>query len=212
MKKRTTKKKTAIKSQKAKRPTAPAGYVEVLADMKGLSSPNIWRTRQFFRSCRDINVWLQHDDPKQVGGQGAEKLASALRETDRGLQQENLASALRDSDSRIVATLSQQLPSPGLAELVVSLSWTHHTIIFGAVDDPAERYFYMAMSARERWSVREVRRQIDADLFTRYVSVKSHPEKCLPAEAKSGDLLPFKDHYILEFLGLEDEHSESQLR
>lgn len=70
----------------------------------------------------------------------------------------------------------------------------------------------MAMSARERWSVREVRRQIDADLFTRYVSVKSHPEKCLPAEAESGDLLPFKDHYILEFLGLEDEHSESQLR
>jgi len=34
----------------------------------------------------------------------------------------------------------------------------------------------------------------------------------LPTDAESGDLMPFKDHYILEFLGLDDEHSEKQLR
>jgi len=61
-------------------------------------------------------------------------------------------------------------------------------------------------------SVRELRRQIASDLFTRYVSVKSHPEQCLPEVAEQGDLLPFKDHYILEFLGLEDEHTERELR
>lgn len=32
------------------------------------------------------------------------------------------------------------------------------------------------------------------------------PEKCLPAAAEQGDLLPFKDHYLLDFLGLEESH------
>jgi len=85
-------------------------------------------------------------------------------------------------------------------------------MIVGAVESPAERYFYMAMAVRERWSVRELRRQIDSALFLRYMSVKRDPEKCLPDDAECGDLLPFKDHYILEFLGLEDEHSERELR
>ncbi len=85
-------------------------------------------------------------------------------------------------------------------------------MIVGAVESPAERYFYMAMSVRERWSVRELRRQIDSALFLRYMSVKREPEKCLPDEAESGELLPFKDHYVLEFLGLNEEHSERELR
>ena len=94
----------------------------------------------------------------------------------------------------------------------MNLSWSHHTEIFTATDSPAEHYFYMTMSIRERWSVRELRRQIDAALFERYMSVKRDPEKCLPTDAESGNLMPFKDHYILEFLGLEDEHSEKELR
>ena len=95
---------------------------------------------------------------------------------------------------------------------MMNLSWSHHTEIFTATDSPAEHYFYMTMSIRERWSVRELRRQIDAALFERYMSVKRDPEKCLPTDAESGNLMPFKDHYILEFLGLEDEHSEKELR
>jgi len=102
--------------------------------------------------------------------------------------------------------------SEDLRGLILGLSWSHQTIIIGAVAAPAERYFYMTMSVRERWSVRELRRQIESALFTRYVSVKSHPEKCLPEHPESGELLPFKDHYVLEFLGLEDEHTEKQLR
>jgi len=70
----------------------------------------------------------------------------------------------------------------------------------------------MAMSVRERWSVRELRRPIHASLFERYTSVKSEPEKCLPSATESRVLTPFKDHYILEFLGLEDEHTDKELR
>ena len=118
-----------------------------------------------------------------------------------------------------VGTVSRQLPpllegtvSAEFGGLILGLSWSQQTIIMGACDRPDERYFYMTMSVRERWSVRELRRQIDAALFERYVSVKRDPEKCLPTDAEHGDLLPFKDHYILEFLGLEDEHTEKELR
>ncbi len=49
-------------------------------------------------------------------------------------------------------------------------------------------------------------------MFTRYTTVLDNPERCLPANPESGDLLPFNDHYVLEFLGLEVEHTEKELR
>lgn len=85
----------------------------------------------------------------------------------------------------------EELTSPGLADVVFGLSWSHHCAIIGSVTRPEQHYFYMAMAVRERWSVRELRRQLDADLFTRYVSVKRDPEKRLPVAAEQGDLLFF---------------------
>ena len=96
--------------------------------------------------------------------------------------------------------------------MVESLSWSHHRTILGAGERADERYFYLVMAVRERWSVRELRRQIDSALFLRYMSVKRDPEKCLPDDAESGDLLPFRDHYVLEFLGLAEQHTEQELR
>jgi len=56
------------------------------------------------------------------------------------------------------------------------------------------------------------RRQTGAAFFVRYVSFKRDTEKCLPAVAEQGGLLLFKDHFTLEFLGLENEHSNKELR
>lgn len=82
---------------------------------------------------------------------------------------------------------------PGLGELrttVASLSWSHHRTILGSSQRADERYFYMVMAVGERCSVRELRRQIDSALFLRYMSVKRDPEKCLPGDTESGELLP----------------------
>ncbi len=176
-------------------------------DMKGLSSANIWRMRQLVLSCREIDEWLKADEPA-----GQEKVASALRETSMTEAAERLASAPRQLAGITHPDIGSSITSPALRSLITSLSWTHHTVLLGACGTPAERYFYMAMAVRERWSVRELRRQIESDLFTRYMSVREQPEKCLPAQPEAGELLPFKDHYVLEFLGLEEEHSEQELR
>ena len=159
-------------------------------DMKGLSLPNIWKMRQFYLSCREIGGWLHRG-----------KLSTPSRE--------------RKNEARpaeYLSTLSREIHSSRLLGLIGGLSWSHHTEICSSVEGPDARYFYLQMAVRERWSVRELRRQIDAGLFIRYMSVRRNPEKCLPGKAERGGLLPFKDHYILEFLGLSVDHSEWQLR
>lgn len=195
-------------------------------DMSGLSAFNLWRTRKFFLSCRETDAWLRCGLPDDRGTD-ATKLATVLPELDMAAdgnlpsrascrtpaREKKPATALQETRSgRFFSALSGDLATPGFAELVLQLSWSQHTIIMGACERSEERYFYMAMSVRERWSVRELRRQIDSALFLRYVSVRSEPEKCLPDVAEQGGLLPFKDHYILEFLGLQDEHTERELR
>lgn len=177
-------------------------------DMKGLSLANIWKMRQFYRSCGEIDLWLSSTLP-------ASKIGTAPRQLDARDELVSTVSRVSRSSAEataVLSTLSREFTSTEFAALIPRLSWSKHTEILAATQDLAERYFYMSMSARERWSVRELRRQIDAALFERYVSVKRDPEKCLSTDAEHGDLLPFKDHYVLEFLGLEDEHTEKELR
>lgn len=181
-------------------------------DMKGLTKENLFRTRKFFLASSEIDTWLNADEV------GNPKVATPSPQMGERKSRKRIVATVSpqltggNRQSEIVGALSPQFHSTTLAETIPAISWSHHKEIIGAVDDAAERYFYMTMSSRERWSVRELRRQIDSGLFLRYMSVKRDPEKCLSADAETGDLLPFKDHYILEFLGLEDEHSEKELR
>lgn len=198
-------------------------------DMKGLTKDNLFRMRKFCLACGEIDDWLRaantddSDKPKvatarrQLTGKSVaiKKLGAAPPQ----LQNDDAIAAVRSNLSRtagpravIVGAPPPQLQSAELNHVLRSLSWTRLTMIVGAVDSPAERYFYLAMAVRERWSVRELRRQIDSALFLRYMSVRRDPEKCLPADAEQGDLLPFKDHYVLEFLGLGEEYSEREFR
>lgn len=174
-------------------------------DMKGLMRSNLFRMRQFHRAWLEIDHWLVAGDSET-----AELSKSAIENKKVATLSQQFD--LPETQAEIVATLWRQFRSSGLPNLILAVSWSHHREVIGACDTPAERYFYLSMAVRERWSVRELRRQIDSDLFTRYVSVRDQPEKCLPEEAESGDLLPFKDHYVLEFLGLQEQHSEQQLR
>jgi predicted nuclease of restriction endonuclease-like (RecB) superfamily len=157
-------------------------------DMRGLSIKNLWKMRHLFVSYRQIEQWLES------GNASAETKPPPVR-----------------ANAPIVSTLSRQLP-PSLAAALPALSWSHHTAICSVSENPAERYFYLQMAIRERWSVRELARQVDAGLFLRYMSVARDPEKCLPEKTEQGPLLPFKDHYVLDFLGLEEQHTERQLR
>ncbi len=97
-----------------------------------------------------------------------------------------------------------------VAPLVRQLSWTHHLIILGQAKLPEEREFYMRMAIRDKWSKRELERQFRTALFARVVL---SPPKVSPlvTQTHPDASAVFRDSYVLEFLGLPDDHSESDL-
>jgi predicted nuclease of restriction endonuclease-like (RecB) superfamily len=97
-----------------------------------------------------------------------------------------------------------------VAPLVRQLPWSHHLIILGQSKRPEEREFYLRIAVRERWSKRELERQVNSALFARVVL---SPPKVLPAvrHLHPEALSIFKDAYNLEFLGLPQIHAEVDL-
>ncbi|WP_421861092.1 PDDEXK nuclease domain-containing protein [Parvibaculum sp.] len=97
-----------------------------------------------------------------------------------------------------------------VSALLRQLSWTHHLIILGQAKLPEEREFYMRMAVREKWSKRELERQFRAALFERVVLSPPKVSAAL-SQTQPDAASVFKDSYVLEFLGLPDDHSESDL-
>jgi predicted nuclease of restriction endonuclease-like (RecB) superfamily len=82
------------------------------------------------------------------------------------------------------------------------------------LDEPFKREFYEAECIRGNWSVRQLDRQIQSMLYERTALSKKKLAVISKAHEKPVPLKPedeIKDPYILEFLGLKDEYSESQL-
>ncbi len=97
-----------------------------------------------------------------------------------------------------------------VSALLTQLPWTHHLIILGQSKLPEEREFYMRMTVREKWSSRELERQFRTALFARVVL---SPPKVSPlvTQTHPDATVVFRDSYVLEFLGLPDDHSEADL-
>ena len=95
------------------------------------------------------------------------------------------------------------------------LSWTHYAHLLRVKSDYG-RNFYESESIRSGWSVRQLERQIESQFYERTAmsrdkasmlkkgALKKASDKITPAEE-------IKDPYVLEFLGLKDEYSESDL-
>lgn len=98
-----------------------------------------------------------------------------------------------------------------IAPLVRQLPWSHSLAILWRCKSLEERRLYLETAALERWSRRELERQVDGGLFLRAVA---NPAQALVAVAASWTDAPaeFKDSYPLEFLDLPWPHLEKDLR
>jgi predicted nuclease of restriction endonuclease-like (RecB) superfamily len=100
---------------------------------------------------------------------------------------------------------------PILVTLLRELSWTHNLLILSRSKRDEEREFYLRLCHREKWTKRELERQLDGALFERTVL---SPAKLSPAvrELHPDAAAIFKDTYLLEFLELPPQHSEADLQ
>lgn len=100
---------------------------------------------------------------------------------------------------------------PKLATLLRELSWSHNLAIMSRCKRAEEREFYVRLAGRERWSFRELQRQLAGALFER--TVLSPVKLSTPlAELHPDAATVFKDTYLVEFLQLPTGHSEADLQ
>ena len=95
------------------------------------------------------------------------------------------------------------------------LSWSHYVRLM-SVEKPHARLFYESEAVRGGWSVRQLDRQINTQFFERSARSKQQAamlvrgQRAKPEDAVSADE-EVRDPYLLEFLNLKDQYSESEL-
>lgn len=94
-----------------------------------------------------------------------------------------------------------------IALILCKVTWSNHLEILSQTKSPEEKFFYLLHCIKEKWSMRDLRRQLSSGYF----------ERIMLSDKKVSTLLTqlpqnlFKDPYIFEFLDLPDGHSEKDL-
>jgi predicted nuclease of restriction endonuclease-like (RecB) superfamily len=98
-----------------------------------------------------------------------------------------------------------------VSPLVTQLPWTHNLLILSRCKRPKEREFYLKLALRERWSKRELERQLAGALFERTVLAPPKVSAVL-TQLHPEAAAVFKDSYLIEFPDLPSPYSEDDLQ
>jgi predicted nuclease of restriction endonuclease-like (RecB) superfamily len=182
---------------------------------RGFSRRNVFLMRAFYLAC-----------PHPV-------LQPATSPTVLGPKVQTASALLTAESAReeIVQTVSAQSPSPEIRskpsrnfsfeELrdlarAFPLPWSHYVLLVSGARSPEALVFYHTEALRGGWSVRQLRRQMDSQFYERTALSRNKAAMLAkgaqpqPGEALTADE-EIKDPLVLEFLGLRDEYSESDL-
>jgi predicted nuclease of restriction endonuclease-like (RecB) superfamily len=188
-----------------------AGYGEELINLlsvdltaqhgRGFSARNLRQMRAFYTGWE---IWQTPSATFE-----ARAICPALSGKSEGVKVQTPS-----GQSLIVQTPSAKL-SPSLVPAAFPLSWSHYTRLL-SVDKPQARAFYESEAIRSGWSVRQLDRQIGTQFFERTAHSKTptallaRGQQARPEDAVSvADEV--RDPYLLEFLNLKDEYSETEL-
>ncbi len=128
--------------------------------------------------------------------------------------------ASAESDSMNFSTLSRRSQPPAISHLHsiaarFPLPWSHYVRLL-SVANPLAREFYETEALRGGWTVRQLDRQIDSQFYERTalsrkkMAMLNKGGKARPEDAMSPEE-EIRDPLVLEFLGLKDEYSETDL-
>ena len=119
------------------------------------------------------------------------------------------------SQSNVYLMREFYLQYPNFQTVSGKLSWSHYTLLL-SIEKKIEKSFYEKQCILERWSFRELRRQVDSNLFNRLITSKNKAE--IITLSKKGQIIEkpediIKDPYILEFLKIPEntKYTETEL-
>ena len=116
------------------------------------------------------------------------------------------------SDIKKLQTSPAKLETDIMMKSINSLSWSHFVRLL-SVKDKDERDFYIIEIAKNKWSERELNRQINSSLFERLLL--SRDKDKVQELSKKGQLIEtekdiLKDPLVLEFLNIKHNSSYSE--
>ena len=182
----------AYLSQRLTEQTYGKGVVSELAkwliqeqpNLKGCDQRSLYRMREFF------DIWSNMD--------------WSLLPPKFNNNQIIVGEALDSAEQKILGSLTPK--SFDLPYVLTRLTWTHHLEILKRATSPEEMLFYLVLAIKDRYTVRDLQRQIKSALFERQMLAKhtlilpEHPQKEELAQI-------FRDRYLLEFLDLSETFS-----
>ena len=101
-----------------------------------------------------------------------------------------------------------------VSPLVTQLSWTNNILILSSTDSMKEKEFYIRMSINNKYTKRELDRQIRSRYYERYILSEGKAEQSMTKVLGEEDYPNTRilDTYSLEFLDLPNNYSEKDLK
>lgn len=175
---------------------------------RGFSRFNLGRFRSFYlASPADqirATVSLESDKSAIVQTLSAQSEMAEKCPTQSG--KSGQAAAVQTSAQFNLADLARAFPLP----------WSHYVLLISRRRSPKAFAFYHAEALRGGWSVRQLQRQMDSQFYERTAlsrnkaAMLAKGAKPQPGDAVSADE-EIRHPLVLEFLGLRDEYSETDL-
>lgn len=196
------------------------GIVDLLdaARRTAVRSVNALMTASYWEVGRRIVVFEQGGEGRASYGEALiKRLAVDLtRRFGRGFSRRNIEQMRQ---FYLVWPIAQTLSAQSLDQPTLAtnfpLPWSAYVRLL-SVKNPAARTFYETEALRCGWSVRQLDRQIGSQFFERIALSRNKSAMLEKAErTQPGDIMmpeeAIKDPFVLEFLDLKDEYSESDL-
>lgn len=163
---------------------------------RGFSKQNLWQMRAFHLA------WSADQIAQTLSAQSAR---SGILQTPSGESAWATTIQTASGQSPDLAALAQAFPLP----------WSAYVRLL-SVKNPQARAFYETETLRCGWSVRQLDRQVNSQFYER--TALSHNKAAMLQKgelAEPGDAITpeqaIKDPFVLEFLNLKDEYSETDL-
>ncbi len=211
-------------------PEAGADYAEIRGGIVALLEAARRAAARSVNALMTASYWTigQRIVSYEQGGQGRAAYGEALIERlaedltnrfGRGFSRQNLwqmrAFHLAWPKLQILQTVSGESPNlPALAQ-AFPLPWSAYVRLL-SVKSEAARSFYETEALRCGWSVRQLDRQVNSQFYERIALSRNKAAMLEKAEVPdpADGITPeqaLKDPFVLEFLNLKDEYSESDL-
>jgi predicted nuclease of restriction endonuclease-like (RecB) superfamily len=154
-------------------------------ELKGFNRRGLYRMRQFFETYKNAEIVSLTKIPSVNTG---------------------------NIENKIVSLPMTQFELWDIrSSILTEISWTQHLTLMSRCKLEEERLFYLFLTKKENYTVKELERQISASVFERSMLFAKHEQ---PESLTRIDTIKahFKDLYVFEFLNLPETFSENELQ